>query len=326
MDRTRPHGEEGWGDEPEGTTPAGVWAARRFSRHTWKAYRARVHAFWAWCAAHERSGLDERALGDWIAFEADRGRSAVWISQAASGVLAWWSDRGGPVTFGAATATIEGVRRTLRAETRHEPTEPLELEVWARACAALRESHTLTDTRDRALLVLGFLLAARAGELSELRAVDVREVRDDVGRGGLEVVVRHGKRSLGPVAVVLPAGREVATCPVDAWRRLRALVRDHPYALPGTHYEVIQAHGVSIRTIPRVVARCGELGGHAGGGRGLSAHSLRAGLAHAMVARGASVAEVQAVGRWRSLAGLLPYLREQRAWEVGRALSGRLGY
>lgn len=315
----------GWGDETEAPTRAQRWASERFRPSTWRTYRSRAEAFRLWCGSRHRSALDERALADWLAELADAGRSSVWIDQCVSAVLAWWSDRGGPVHLGPALGTVIGIRRRLRAVEAVDPTPPLEVEVWSRAAAALCECSGLTDTRDRALLVIGFLLAARAGELTGLRARDVRPVHDEEGRRGLEVTIRESKRAAGPVTIVLPAGAERATCPIDAWERLRALVGSHPAALPGTYYEVLQPHAVPVRTISRVVRRCAVLGGREGGDSGITAHSLRAGLARALAARGATLAEIQAAGRWRSVSGLLPYLREQRAWEAGRVLT-RLGY
>lgn len=69
--------------------------------------------------------------------------------------------------------------------------------------------------RDRLLLVLGWAMMARRGELHALDLGDVTEVEN-----GLEVMVRRSKtdQSAHGHLVAIPYGRDPLTCPVRLWR------------------------------------------------------------------------------------------------------------
>lgn len=74
---------------------------------------------------------------------------------------------------------------------------------------------SLADHRDRALLLVGFGIAARRSELAQL---DIADIADDTN--GLVVTVRYSKT--GAREVVIPHGTREATCPVRAWHTWQA--------------------------------------------------------------------------------------------------------
>jgi integrase len=281
-------------------------------------------AVWrAWVEAQGVNPADERErAADWLAELADEGRSWAWIAQAHNALRWEWAQRGWADTLTArGRAVVAGIARQTRA--REVPTTPLQLDAWRRACgklAALAEAGSLRDARDRVIAVLGFLGALRVSDICGLRAEDVAEVVAPGGRKvGLQLVLRHCKGRPGEVVtVVLPEGHDTATSPVAAWRALRALAPDHEWAVPASRANVLKEGPISVRTVPLLARRIARLGGQ--DVRGVSAHSLRAGLAQALAARGASVAEIQGAGRWLSVQGAAVYLRTSEAWQAAAPL------
>lgn len=156
---------------------------------------------------------------------------------------------------------------------------------------------TLLGTRDRALLLVGFGMAARRSELAGLWAEDV-EVCDE----GLCLVLRSSKTSVEQVEVAIPYGTSAWTCPVTAWAAYRDAVQHALGAdLEGKAFRRIDRHG-------RVLgAMSGQAVGiafkRAAGAAGLSgervtAHGLRAGLATEARRAGHDVRSIAEQGRW----------------------------
>ncbi|MFC5823641.1 hypothetical protein ACFPZ3_07245 [Nonomuraea insulae] len=77
--------------------------------------------------------------------------------------------------------------------------------------------------RDALVLVLGWAMMARRGELCALNLADVAEVTC-----GLEVLVRRSKNDQSATGhfVALPHGRDPRTCPVLAWRAWTGLLAE----------------------------------------------------------------------------------------------------
>ena len=170
-----------------------------------------------------------------------------------------------------ATHTVNAYARRLAEQgTRRGrgPAPAVSVKQLRAICAEL--PPTLAGHRDRAILLLGFSLAARRDELAHLT---VDDLTDDPH--GLLVTVRAAKT--GPRTVAVPYGTRAATCPVTAW---------HTWAgaadlSDGRAFRAIDRHGnlatsITGQAIGTAITRAADQAGllvH------VTAHSLRAGLA-----------------------------------------------
>jgi integrase len=208
-----------------------------------------------------------------------------------------------------------GIGRTLG--TREEGAPPLLDQELAQAARAL--GHGTRDTRDRAILLLGFAGAFRAGELAGLDITDVTFTAC-----GLEVLVRRSKEDqLGRGRTTpIPYGSSPTTCPVRAVRDWVGRV-GRP---AGPLFRIVSGgtidhQRISTRCVSRAVQRAAaraELKGH------YSAHSLRAGLATSAYAHGATEREIQLHGRWRDPRSVQRYVRIERVPGRPNAAAGLL--
>lgn len=156
-------------------------------------------------------------------------------------------------------------------------------------CRALPD--TLTGVRDRAILTMGFAVAARRSELAALRVSDVT-----LHPSGMKVRVRDSKTGARHPAV--HPGRDPRTCPVRAWTEWR----DASGLLDGPAFRAIDRNG-NVRdralhpdSIRFIVARAGR---RAKVAYRLSGHSLRSGFAtQARLAR-KDVKAIAKQGGWK---------------------------
>jgi integrase len=184
----------------------------------------------------------------------------------------------------------------------------------AQVADLLRE--TATDVlRDRALLLLGFALAARRNELTNMNWQDIRFVDD-----GLLVRIRRSKTDLeGRGSTVgVPWGRSVLTCPVRAvmaWHeRVRhQLVDDYTDQVPvfmkvGRAGRITQDAPLSNEELTMIVKRRMEAAGIPGhwGGR-----SLRAGLISSCADLDLPLDLIAQQSRHASLDNLVKYIRTE---------------
>lgn len=127
--------------------------------------------------------------------------------------------------------------------------------------------------RDRAMILLGFSIAARRAELAGLR---LRNIRDD--DNGLLVDVRVSKTE--PRTVAVPYGQHAATCPVLAWQAWRDAAQ---IADPDRHAFRRIHHTGSVQPQGLTPQRAGDLitaaGLRAGFEELFTGHSVRSGMA-----------------------------------------------
>ncbi|WP_246199371.1 tyrosine-type recombinase/integrase [Actinomadura syzygii] len=157
--------------------------------------------------------------------------------------------------------------------------------------------------RDRALLLIGVGIAARRGELAGLRSRNVEDLGD-----GLRVTTLFGKR--GGRSVVVSAGRNPLTDPVQAWRDWAAIARLDP---GGPAFLQVDkggnlGGGLGDRGCGERVTACGDRAGV----YGLKGHSLRVALV--TTARSAEkpkpIEVIADQGGWtRNSSALLGYIR-----------------
>jgi integrase len=174
--------------------------------------------------------------------------------------------------------------------------------------------ETLGGIRDRALVLVGFAIAARRSELAGLL---VRDVVDDPG--GL--VVRVNVTKTAPREVAVPYGSNPLTCPVRAWRawcamQAAALGVAEP-GPAGPAFRGVDRHGrigrsLSGQAVGEVVTRAGQ---RAGVTVHLTGHSVRAGMATSARQAGKTREAISATtGHAPGSRALDAYLRRVDRW------------
>ncbi len=211
-------------------------------------------------------------------------------------------------TISAARQTLTNYRRQLaEANTPRGRGEAPAVTVpdLRRICAAFVPN--LAGHRDRAIVLLGFGIAARRSEMAGLDVTDVAE-HDE----GLAVRVRYGKAGGREVAV--DRGTNPGTCPV---RAVLTWIDAAGLPLSGPLFRPIDRHGnlSDARMSPRA---CGEVVTRAAAAAGVpyrTGHSLRSGLATEARKAGHDVKTIADQGGWNpTSAELYKYLRIVDRW------------
>lgn len=181
---------------------------------------------------------------------------------------------------------------------------PLSIGNLRKMSAALPD--TLVGLRDRAILVIGFGIAARRSELANLLARDVT-VREE----GLKVNVRFGKT--GGREPAIHRGTHPLTCPVRAWQAWAAAAQLDPDgpAFRRIHRSGSVLGGMSAQSIGNVISAAAERAGITG----ITGHSLRAGLATEARRAGHDAKTIGEQGGWSPNSGVLyRYMRIVDEW------------
>lgn len=184
------------------------------------------------------------------------------------------------------------------------------LRALVRACP-----ESSAGLRDRALVLIGFGIAARRSELAGLSATDIRVDYDGGRLRGLRVRVRTSKTGRGRT-VPLAKGASSATCPATAWLRWSqtARVTSGPALRRVDRHDVVSERGLTPAGVGEVIRRAGrrtedpDL-------QGLTGHSLRAGLATAARRAGHDMVAIARIGGWKvDSPELAKYLRIADEW------------
>ncbi|WP_206794994.1 site-specific integrase [Amycolatopsis sp. MtRt-6] len=182
-----------------------------------------------------------------------------------------------------------------------------DLRAMSRACP-----DTLAGARDRAMLLIGFPIAARCSDLANLLVTDVQPVDDR----GLAVTVRHGK-STGDM--VVPRRENADTDPVRAWFAWRSGAG----ITEGPAFRRVDRHGnvgepaLSTTGVNQILTRAGV---RAGLPYPVTGHSLRSGFATEARRAGADDLAIADQGRWvRGSRALYEYIRRVDQWNDNAA-------
>lgn len=216
-----------------------------------------------------------------------------------------------PTKAAIVVATMQGIRRSLGACQKQ-------------ARALLRDDLFVIldrledrpkDVRDRAMLLLGFALAARR---SELVALDVEDV-EYTAKGAL-VTIRRSKtdQEARGRKVAVPFGR-TRHCPIAAlkgWLSFAGIETGSIFLAVNKHGDIIRRRitGETVRQMLKT-----RLAQVAYDPAPFSAHSLRAGLVTSAAMAGASSYKIRQVTGHRTEAGLAPYLRTVDLFEDAAA-------
>jgi integrase len=274
---------------------------------TWEQFCAREGV----AAATVSSGLLV-AFATWLAHSTGDSPAAApaTITRRLSGVLDGWCRRDLVVPQG----ITKDARKVITAYQR--ALAEANIKAGRGAAPALTVPHlrqisaalpdTLAGIRDRAIVVVGFGMAARRSEVANLLVEDVT-VTDD----GLSIVVRHSKT--GHRSPAVPFGTDPGTCPVRtwlAWRTASGIVT-------GPAFRSIDRHGnlgtkISAHSVGQIVTRAGVL---AGLDLHFTGHSVRSGLATEARRAGHDAKTIAAQGGWRpNSATLYGYMQVVDRW------------
>jgi integrase len=236
------------------------------------------------------------AFATWAATGApDRDPSApATITRRLAGVLDGWKRAGQEIPHGIsrdARKVIAAYQKQLRQEglpTGRGASQAITIPDL-RAMSATCED-TPRGLRDRALIVIGFSIAARRSVLAAMNFADITDIRDE----GLLVHIRDDKT--GGRDVAAPYGSDRLTCPVRTWQ------------------DWVTASGITSGRAFRSVDRGGRIGaaisGHAvnamvqeraraAGLTHRTAHSMRSGLATESRRAGKDAKVIAEQGGWK---------------------------
>jgi integrase len=282
------------------------YLAEAHTARTRRAYQRDWDAFARWCAQHHECALPAapRTLARYLTRLAELGRCASTIRRAriAIGLAHAHADQPRPDQHPSIRALERGIGRVHG--TREEGARPLLEDEVRKLARTLRDSPR--EDRDRALILLGWAGAFRAGDLMGLRIEDVTFSAESVRIG-----LRRSKED--PLQrgdfVDVRVGSAPEVCPVDALRRWMGRVgRPSGPLFRQVRGGIIEHARISERCVSRALQRAAA---HAGLQAHYSAHSLRAGLATSAYAHGASERDIQEQGRWKDRRSLSRYIRSE---------------
>lgn len=284
---------------------------------TRKAYERDWADFCRWCAGHDVVPLPAlpQVVGLYLTHCAGRLAAATLGRRlAAIATLHRLHDHPLDTRHPTIHTLLRGIRRTRGTAQRRvaAATTPL-LRAMLSTC-----DSSLTGTRDRALLLLGFAGALRRSEIVALNIGDLTFVPE-----GLRLVVRRSKtdqEGAGETIGVVRTGS--ATCPVNAlqmWLAMAAIT-------DGRLFRRVDRHGncgaaLTDQSVALILKKRAALAGL--DAAVFSGHSLRAGLATSAAQHGVEERLIMKTTRHRSLPVLRRYLRDGELF-LGNA-SGRIG-
>jgi integrase len=207
-------------------------------------------------------------------------------------------------------ATLRGLRRKIG--TAQKQAKPLLKEDLFAILEPMGDG--LKDTRDRALLLLGFAGGFRRSELVGLNVADIEMVRQ-----GIIITLRHSKTDQEGAGrkIGIPHGR-TQHCPVaavTAWLE-RSNITHGAVFCPVTRYDHLQPVRLSGDAVSEVIRE--RLAAVGIDPEGYSGHSLRAGFATSAAKAGVSILKIRAQTGHTSDAMLSRYVRDGELF-VGNA-------
>jgi site-specific recombinase XerD len=287
------------------------YARAEKSAATRKAYENDLGKFSVWCQQRGATLLPAtpESVAAFLASEAARGAKPSTIGRRCAAIR--WLHRIGnkysdPTADERVKAVVRGIRRTHGVAPRRVTPATADRVI----ALAPRPDGTLTDLRDRALLLLGFAGAFRRSELVALDVADVEVVRQ-----GLRVTIRRGKTDQEGNGAIIAIVRGEVACPVvalQAWLEAAQITEGAIFRRirRGSH---TQPERLTDRSVANIIKTHAE---RAGFDPALfSGHSLRAGFLTSAARRGANVFKMMATSRHRSVETVTAYVRDQELFK-----------
>jgi integrase len=296
-----------------------IAAAETVADNTRNAFKQDWKTWVEFCAAAEvppesvSSGL-LAAFVRWLAQgdrEGNRAPAApATIARRLTGVLVGLRSRG----LAAPRGISSDARKLLNSYTRELEREGLVAGRGKSPALLIRQLReicsglppTNAGTRDRALITIGFGIAARRSELARLTISDVK-----VEARGLEVCVRASKT--GSRTVAIRASTHEATDPRRAWLAWCDLLGslDGPAFRRVTRHDRILNSGLSPAAIGAILTRRAE----SNSVYGVTGHSLRSGLATEARRAGHPPEQIARQGGWKDNSAVLyGYMQTVDRW------------
>lgn len=182
----------------------------------------------------------------------------------------------------------------------------------------------LATLRDRALLLVGYFLANRSEETSDLDVEDVE--RSPLGDGSLNVIIRRAKKDQegkGFTKGLVPAADDQPICPVlalTAWTEA-AGIRSGPIFRPFTPHGGLLDQRLSSRHVTDVVKGTARAAGFDEAFvMRIASHSLRAGFITQAKLNGASLEEIASHTGHKDLNTVRGYIRRVDAAGVSNPI------
>ena len=309
-------------DVPLSSTEADYVEAAR-ATNTLRGYRSDWREFAGWCADHDRNSLPAAGstISSYLSELARAGAKVGTMSRRLSAIkfVHQLQDLPDPTRNARVVAVWEGIRRTHGAPPdQSAPLMPPELFDVLDACPVVKTWKTrppetdVAGTRDKAVLLVGFVAALRRSELAALTLDHIAEHPN-----GLVISLPRSKTNQhGDQAeiVVIPRAGNPDRCPVIAvqrWIELGGISAGPLFRPVGKNNRPLprRLNPDSINTlVQNAVARAGI------DPIPYSAHSLRAGFVTYAHLRGASDRAIAHQTRHRSLATIGGYVRIHNAW------------
>jgi site-specific recombinase XerD len=283
---------------------------------THATYTSHWNCFQDWCEEQGRSPLPASAdtLSQYVSYLHRQGLAVSTANVALAAITREHTkqnvhcERYDPVV----RETFAGMARLLSSRLPAKRSA-LTVDLLAKVVAACPQ--TLTGTRDRAILLVGFATATRSNELARLEVEDVRFESRAQGT----VRIRRSKTDQEGKGAFVPIYRakNPTLCPMEALRRwtIAAGIRSGPLFRPIDRFGRVLPRAIQCQTVYDVVKqRC------AGAGLDPStfgSHSLRAGFVTSATRKGVPLEVIMRTTRHKNINTLLGYVREIKAMENG---------
>lgn len=271
----------------------------------------------AWCTFFQPHGVDpcQASVALIVAFirhMRDTGKAVSTIERRVSGVLHHLRHECGVELSSADRDVVRTELKTITRTTAVARTNRGRGQAAALTVKDIRRisaqlPDTLAGARDRAMLLLGFGIAARRSELAALHVEDVQTTPQ-----GLKVDVRWSKTGARNVAVGY--GTHELTCPVRAWIQwlTRAEITTGPAFVPVTRHDTLRKHGLSAEGVGDALTRRAAEAGIPGK---ITGHSLRSGMATESRRAGHDAVTIARQGGWSEGSRVLyRYMRTVDEW------------
>ncbi len=296
-----------------------VAAAR--AQNTWRAYQADWRHFENWCQLRSLCPLPAtpETLVLYLVALARTHKTSTLQRRLTAIAQAHKAKELEPPTKAAAVVSVwSGIKRVHgTAQQGKAPTLIDDI----RAMAAAADASTLLGRRDRALLLVGFAGGFRRSELVGLNVEDV------ASRGaGMVLTLRRSKTDQEGAGrpVGIPLGSREETCPVRAlaaWTEAAAITAG-PLFRPVTRHGKVLPERLSDKAVALVVKRLAKAAGR--DPALFAGHSLRAGLATAAAAGGASERKIMEQTGHRSEKMVRRYIRDADIFQGNAAAAAGL--
>ncbi|MCF3628215.1 site-specific integrase [Thalassospiraceae bacterium LMO-SO8] len=281
--------------------------------NTRRAYRSDLAHFLEWGGSIPASDV---VVADYLAAHAGN-LSVATLSRRVASISKAHTSKGlqSPTTSDLIKATLRGIKRTHGAPQR--ASSPLLVEDLLRIMNMLGDSPK--DTRDRALLLIGFAGGFRRSELVALDVEDIRQVRQ-----GMVVSIRRSKTDQAgkgrEIGIPLARGRFCPVKSLEEWLQFSSIEDGPIFRSVSQHGQIGEARLSSEAVAGVVKVRVEQVGLDP---RSFSGHSLRAGLATSAAMAGVSSLDIRKQTGHRSDAALARYVRTGELF-VNNAAGGLL--